>query len=71
MYDHLFDKGVSSHMRAHWVQAGTWIELHLSTTTRQSSAENRRKLKSLLRAIAVAQKSPGERRAAVAVLQAP
>jgi len=58
-------------MRAHWVQAGTLIELHLSTTTRQSSAENRRKLKSLLRAIAVAQKGAGERRAAVAVLQAP
>jgi hypothetical protein len=71
MYDHILDKVVSSHMRAHWVQAGTWIELHLSTTTRQSSAENRRKLKSLLRAISVAQKPQGEQRAAVASLQAP
>jgi hypothetical protein len=58
MYDHMLDQVVSSHMRAHWVQAGTWIELHLSTTTRQASAENRRKLKSLLRAISVAQKRP-------------
>ena len=58
MYDHMFEKMVSSHMRAHWVQAGTWIELHLSTTTGQSAAENRKKLKSLLRAISVAQKRP-------------
>lgn len=64
MYDHLLDRAVSSHMRAHWVQAGTWIELHLSTTTQHSSAENRRKLRSLLHGISVAQK----RNAAVAAL---
>jgi hypothetical protein len=58
MYDHMFEKMVSSHMRAHWVQAGTWIELHLSTTTGQPAAENRKKLKSLLRAITVAPKRP-------------
>jgi hypothetical protein len=57
MYDHLMGKVVSSHVRAHWVQAGTWIDIHISTTTYRSSAENRKKLKSLLRAITVAEKA--------------
>jgi len=56
MYDHMFPKAVSSHMRAHWVQAGTWIEIHLSTTTPRASAENRKKLRAVLRSIAVAEK---------------
>ena len=59
MYDQVFSGIVSSHMRAHWVQAGTWIDLHLSTTTDRSSAENRKKLKAVLRAIAVTEKGNG------------
>lgn len=59
MYDHLLGKVVSSHMRAHWVQAGTWIDIHISTTTERSSADNRKKLKSLLRAITVTEKGNG------------
>ena len=59
MYDQVFSGIVSSHMRAHWVQAGTWIDLHLSTTSERSSAENRRKLKALVRAISVTEKGNG------------
>ena len=55
-YDQVFSGIVSSHLRAHWVQAGTWIDLHLSTTTQASSAENRKKLKALLRSISVLDK---------------
>jgi hypothetical protein len=33
MYDHVMGNAVSSHVRACWVQAGTWIGLHLSTNT--------------------------------------
>jgi len=59
MYDHNFGKAVSSHLRAHWVQSGTWIDLHLSTTTYRSSAENRKKLKSLLGGISISKKGGG------------
>ena len=56
MYDHNFGNAVSSHLRAHLVQSGTWIDLHLSTTTYKSSAENRKKLKALLGGISITQK---------------
>ena len=59
MYDHNLDNLVSSHLRAHWVQSGTWIDLHLSTTTNRSSTENREKLRSLLRGISVSEKGSG------------
>lgn len=57
MYDHNFGSAVSSHLRAHLVQSGTWIDLHLSTTTNRSSAENRKKIKALLGGISVTEKS--------------
>jgi hypothetical protein len=57
MYDHNFGKIVNTHLRAHWVQSGTWIDLHLSTTTYGSSADNRKKLRSLLRGISIAKKA--------------
>jgi len=56
MYDQNFGKIVSTHMRAHWVQSGTWIDLHLSTTTNGPSADNRKKLRSLLRGISISEK---------------
>jgi hypothetical protein len=59
MYDHNFGKTVSSHLRAHWVQSGTWIDLHFSTTTFRSSAENRKRLRSLLRDVSIAEKGGG------------
>lgn len=56
-YDHYVGKVVSSHLRAHRVQAGTWIDLHISTTTYKSSADNRMVLKRLLQEIAVTEKN--------------
>jgi len=47
-----------SHLHAHWVQAGTWIDLHASLTTNGSSQDARAKLEALLRTIVVKQKTP-------------
>lgn len=59
MYDHTLGSLVSSHLRAHWVQSGTWIDIHLSTTTSRSSVENRKTLRSLLTSISISEKSGG------------
>jgi hypothetical protein len=59
MYDHSLSNLVSSHLRAHWVQSGTWIDIHLSTTTARSSVENRRALTLLLAGISVSKKDGG------------
>jgi len=56
LYDHYIGTAVNSHLRAHRVQAGTWIDLHISTTTKNSSAENRKTLKQLLQGIAITEK---------------
>jgi len=56
LYDMALPAGSNSHFRAHWVQAGTWIDLHLSITSYDTSAENRAKLKTLLKSISVRQK---------------
>ena len=45
IYDIAFPSGSNTHIRAHWVQAGTWIDLHLSISTDRPIAENREKLK--------------------------
>jgi len=47
--------GSNSHVRAHWVQAGTWIDLHISTI-QSASAESRNKLLEMLRSIEVREK---------------
>jgi hypothetical protein len=57
MYDMPFRVGAHSHMRAQWVQAGTWIDVHLSIVSRRSSRENRATLHSLLGTIRINQKS--------------
>ena len=57
LYDHHFGKIVNTHLRAHWVQSGTWIDVHLSTTTNGTSADNRKKLRALLRGISISEKS--------------
>ena len=33
VYDMALPSGSNSHFRAHWVQAGTWVDLHLSITS--------------------------------------
>ncbi len=44
-------------VKAHWVEAGTWIDIHASIMSRMSAAEARSKLVDLLKAIAVTKKS--------------
>lgn len=48
--------GSSSHLRAHWMQAGTWIDLHLSISSRLSSADAREKVLGILKGIQVHEK---------------
>ena len=53
LYDIAVPGGRSSNMRAERVQAGTWIDLHLSLTSGGSERENRAALRKLLEAIRV------------------
>ena len=46
----------NSHLLAEYVEAGTWIELHLSTTTTAPAAENRAKLAEILQRISVTER---------------
>lgn len=46
----------SAHIRAHWLQAGTWIDLHLSLTSFDSAPDSWRKLRDVLKAIQVLEK---------------
>ncbi|MEQ1795682.1 MAG: hypothetical protein ABL970_15985 [Nitrospira sp.] len=57
-YERAVPNITNSHLHAHWVQAGTWIDLHASLTTNGSSQDARAKLEALLRAIVVTQKKP-------------
>jgi len=45
-----------SNLRAHWVQAGTWIDLHLSLTNRQAAREARARLVAFLASVSVGEK---------------
>ena len=56
LYDLATPFAANSHISAHWVQAGTWIDLHLSITSDRTTTENRAKLKSVLKTIQVRQK---------------
>lgn len=49
--------GSNPHIRAHWLQAGTWIDLHLSVDSEQPKNESEHALESLLTRIRVAAKS--------------
>lgn len=58
-YEHSFRDGLlSSHVRAHLVQAGTWIDLHISVTAKEPGPKNRSTIESILKSIAVKEK-PG------------
>ncbi|HEY5993315.1 MAG TPA: hypothetical protein VIU46_01825 [Gallionellaceae bacterium] len=46
----------NTHLRAHWLQAGTWIDLHLSLSSKLPSAEGRGKLEALLKTVQVKEK---------------
>lgn len=58
IYDMTLDRRTSSHIRGHWVQAGTWIDIHLSVTTDRPSKEQRAMLTTLLKGIEVKEKKP-------------
>jgi tetratricopeptide (TPR) repeat protein len=51
--------GIGSNIRAEWVSAGTWIDLHISAVS-DSAAENQRNLESLLARIQVREKAANE-----------
>jgi hypothetical protein len=53
IYDSPSPLGTNSHIRAHWVQAGTWIDVHLSMTSSASSAQLRSALEKFLQALFV------------------
>ena len=48
--------GRNSHIRAHWVQAGTWIDIHLSLTADLPQKEIREKLQNSLKTISVTER---------------
>jgi hypothetical protein len=56
LYDMPIPSATNSHVRAHWLQAGTWIDLHMSLTSMRPSAESRATLLTLLKAVRVKQK---------------
>jgi len=56
VYDLPFPKGENSHIRAHWLQAGTWIDLHLSLTSESRNSRSREELLELLNSIQVKQR---------------
>jgi len=57
VYETKLPRGTNAHIRAHWVQAGTWIDVHLSLTSTRASAESRKLLESYLRTISVEEKT--------------
>jgi asparagine N-glycosylation enzyme membrane subunit Stt3 len=48
--------GSGSHIRAQWLQAGTWIDMHLSSHGEDSAEENAKRLAALLGRIRVSEK---------------
>lgn len=52
-YDVVVPGGVSSNVRAHWVEAGTWIDLHVSKTAAGRSVDLRTDLRNFLKTLAV------------------
>lgn len=56
VYQMPHSSGSNAHIRAHWLQAGTWIDLHLSVDSESSETENAERLESLLARIRVSEK---------------
>lgn len=50
--------GASAHARAHWVQAGTWIDVHVSVTSNAPYSESRQVIEALLKSLGVREKPP-------------
>jgi hypothetical protein len=56
LYDMTVLDATSANIRAHWVQSGTWIDVHLSLTGRQVGL--REKLRGVLQSIKVTERAP-------------
>jgi hypothetical protein len=56
IYDVDIPKGKNSHIRAHWLQAGTWIDIHVSMTADLPEKEIRVRLQNILKTIQVVEK---------------
>jgi hypothetical protein len=55
-YDIPAGPGTSCHVRAHWVDAGTWIDLHASTSSDRPAAASRDALVAFLETLEVSRK---------------
>ena len=55
-YDFAVAGVTNTNLRAHWVQAGTWIDLHLSLTNRETAHEARARLNAFLANVSVSEK---------------
>jgi hypothetical protein len=53
VYDQPVPGGTNSHIRAHWVQSGTWIDVHLSLTSTAPSEKLRAALEAFLQGMFV------------------
>ena len=51
--------GSSAHARAHWVQSGTWIDIHISVTSATSYSANRHEVEEFLKTLVVNEKPHG------------
>jgi hypothetical protein len=56
VYDQAIPRVTNSHVRAHWVAAGTWIDVHLSITGDRPRGETRAALLKMLDSFRVEQK---------------
>jgi hypothetical protein len=56
LYDMPGGDMVNSNIRAHWVQSGSWIDIHISLTARGSATPLRPRLRDILQSITVAEK---------------
>jgi len=57
VYQMAQSSGSNPHIRAHWLQAGTWIDLHLSMESELSKKDSEQALETLLSQIRVSTKS--------------
>jgi hypothetical protein len=51
--------GSSSHVRAHLVQSGTWIDVHVSVSAESSTVSNRTRVEGFLRSLVVRERPHG------------
>jgi len=56
LYDMHGSDVTNTNIRVHWVQSGTWIDIHLSLTGHEPLAMQRQKLREELQSIKVAEK---------------